>query len=263
MSTPGGLIQGMDFNNVVTEGGEVGGLYESVSRSVNDINMALSQAAPDATDVQGKINMMLFNMIKNTRLRTTSLENRIALTGTGVPTRTKIITESKGASMLTVYSGQKGEKQNFKEWSDKVINQFSVTYPVSRKIFKEMRQKINETRKAMTNQEIEQMIQSSCPGFSEFDEMKEDMYYIMIDKTSSDAKLKVDAVDAGEGFQAFQNVHLWFAGTSGEMISWKTGKVMNPTPIWINGAKTSGHWRPTGNNTNFQQPSRFKRSGPS
>ena len=59
----------------------------------------------------------------------------------------------------------------------------------------------------------------------------EDLYYILVDKTASEAKLKVDAVEAGEGIMAFQNLYLWFSGTSGEAISWKTAKVMNPTPV--------------------------------
>ena len=52
-----------------------------------------------------------------------------------------------------------------------------------------------------------------------------------MDKTHSEAKLKVDAVDSGAGFEAFQNLYLWYSGSSGEAISWKTGKVMNPTPV--------------------------------
>jgi len=136
----------------------------------------------------------------------------------------KRISESKGESVMAAYTGEKSDKHTFKEWSDKLINQFAVIYPHSRYIFNRIKESLNMDRKVLSNESI----QTFCGSEAIMKDINEDLYYILIDKTTKTSKLKIDGVEPGNGFEAFQALYLWFSGTSGEMLSWKTAKVMNP-----------------------------------
>ena len=58
----------------------------------------------------------------------------------------------------------------------------------------------------------------------------EDLYYILMDKTTGQALEKVHSVNAGEGLRAFQRLWVWFGCCSGMAIQERSRQVMNPQP---------------------------------
>ena len=55
------------------------------------------------------------------------------------------ITESRGAANLKVFSG---DKKEFTDWIEKLINQFTVTFPGSRTAFRNMIKQVNTHKKS-------------------------------------------------------------------------------------------------------------------
>ena len=127
--------------------------------------------------VQGKINEIILLFITNTRGVLNVMNNKSGL-------KKNRISESKGAAMMNTYSGDKADKHTFKEWSDKLVNQFAAIYQNSRELFAGIKRKINLDRKAMTDDEIRDM-----NPHPEITAINEDLYYILVDKTvGGDAK---------------------------------------------------------------------------
>ena len=57
------------------------------------------------------------------------------------------ITESRGAANLRVFSG---DKKEFTEWIEKLINQFTVTFPGTHTAFREMIKQVNAHKKVIS-----------------------------------------------------------------------------------------------------------------
>ena len=64
------------------------------------------------------------------------------------------ISESKGASNLKTFSGNKNE---FKEWIDKLINQFNIIHDKSRDLFRQIIKDVNKNKRISTSEEISDM----------------------------------------------------------------------------------------------------------
>ena len=118
--------------------------------------------------LQGHVNVMVLKFIHCVRTKFKNLEAeveqrfkeeiRAALAeaarhqqfNTSGTSNRKRITDSKGAAMMTNYSGEKADKHTFREWSDKLVNQFSVVYPGSRSLYKTVRYQPNRDRKILS-----------------------------------------------------------------------------------------------------------------
>ena len=45
---------------------------------------------------------------------------------------------------------------------------------------------------------------ADCDSMRLFEDINDDIYYILVDKTSGEAKMEIDSVDPGDGIHAFQ-----------------------------------------------------------
>ena len=136
------------------------------------------------------------------------------------------ISESKGASNLKTFSGNKNE---FKEWIDKLMNQFNIIHDRSRELFRQIIKEVNKNKRALTSHELVLMIDKD---FKELKSVKqtinEDLHYILTDKTSGEAKAKVDSAESGDGYSALMNLVTWYATASGEALTERIKRLMNP-----------------------------------
>ena len=95
----------------------------------------------DTTDEQRVINAIAITSSQWARTQDntikaleTEVRNMTAMMGQKTQRQARI-TESRSASFLKVFSC---EKKEFQEWVDQLINQFTVTYPKTRPVFKEL-----------------------------------------------------------------------------------------------------------------------------
>ena len=138
------------------------------------------------------------------------------------------ITESKSVQTLKIFSG--AQRSEFKEWIDKLINQFSVIYPGSRCFFKSLIKVMNEKRKHPDEEDIKEALDEGLMDIADQENINEDMYYILMDKTSGECHDKVTSSEAGDGLNAFCKIFLWYASSSGLALQERTRNIMNPTP---------------------------------
>ena len=138
------------------------------------------------------------------------------------------ITESKSAAGLKPFSG----KDDFKEWVTKLVNIFSVVHTDSRQFFKEIIRRMNETHKEIPEIDVNAIKASMGWGqdaVARFESLEEDLYYILIDKTTGAGLEKVQAITPGQGVTAFMRLFVWFGCCSGLAIQERVRRVMNPT----------------------------------
>ena len=60
------------------------------------------------------------------------------------------------------------------------------------------------------------------------DQLSEDLYYVLVDKSEGEAALRVNSAPAGDGITANQKLYLWFAGTSELALQERTRITMSP-----------------------------------
>ena len=58
-----------------------------------------------------------------------------------------------------------------------------------------------------------------------------DLYYVLVEKSTGESALKVKSVAEGEGLQAYFSIYWWFVKTSGIAIQERSRKAMQPEPI--------------------------------
>ena len=110
------------------------------------------------------------------------------------PSWRKRITESKSAHALSVFSGN--DKEKFKEWNEKLINQFSVIYNNSRQFFKKLMKRLNTERKVLSEDTISMEINSrddeegNLIDEQDLEYMIEDLYFILMEKTTGECHEK-------------------------------------------------------------------------
>ena len=136
------------------------------------------------------------------------------------------ISESKGASNLKTFSGNKNE---FKGWIDKLMNQFNIIHDRSRQLFKEIIKQVNTKKRILTSEELIDMFDKDFKDLKSVKEtISEDLHYILTDKTSGEAKAKVDSAESGDGYSAIMNLVMWYATASGEALTERIKRIMNP-----------------------------------
>ena len=98
-----------------------------------------------------------------------------------------------------VFSG----KENFREWITKIVNAFSVTHPDSRLLFMHLEKAVNESNKEPDEDRIKQIYVELDWSPSKINSFNEDLYHVMVDKTSGAALDKVHGVTPGHGVTPF------------------------------------------------------------
>ena len=61
-------------------------------------------------------------------------------------------------------------------------------------------------------------------------QLNEDLFAVLMDKTTGEAYLRVKSVEAGDGIEAFVKIYKWYMGTSGMGLQDKARQIMAPIP---------------------------------
>ena len=170
--------------------------------------------------------------------------------------------DSKAVQALTIFSGKREE---FKEWNDKLINQFSCLYDRSREFFLKLTKQMNQCRQHPDDLEVGECYPTDPDELiawtEAFPRFEEDLYCILMDRLSGEAHTKVASVPPGQGISAYVKVYLWYSGTSGMALQERASMVMHPKvpksdeeissvlEQWLTDCRK---WRSTGMSTNFR-----------
>merc|ERR1711951_68045 len=139
----------------------------------------------------------------------------------------KPLSESKCVGNLKNLGSDKSE---FKFWNDKLINALAQTLGTPwRKFMRNLNKVLDQDRKVLTKQEIQEIDGAASVDLGE--EASESLFYVLVEKTDSDAALRVNSGEPGEGLEAYMRVYLWFAGTTGLALTEKTRILMHPTLV--------------------------------
>ena len=89
---------------------------------------------------------------------------------------------------------------------------------------------MNEVHKELSQTEVEEIkTDMNWPDAdSRFEKLEEDLYYILIEKTTGQGLEKVQATTPGQGVTAFIRLFVWFGCCSGLAIQERTRRIMNP-----------------------------------
>ena len=119
------------------------------------------------------------------------------------------------------------DREAFKEWNDKLISAIcQVKGTSARKFMRTITEMIDVKRAPLTKDEYTEKAQEA--GITKVNELSEDVYFVLMGKTESDAYLRVASAESGEGVEAYMRVYLWFAGTTGLALSEATSRAMRP-----------------------------------
>ena len=62
-------------------------------------------------------------------------------------------------------------------------------------------------------------------------DLEQDLYYVLVEKTSGESAIKVKSVEEGKGIHAYFKIYWWFVKTSGIAIHDRSRKAMLPEAI--------------------------------
>merc|ERR1711940_154909 len=74
--------------------------------------------------------------------------------------------------------------------------------------------------------EVRLMIESGTPC----QRFNEDLYTVLVDKAEGEAMVRIKSHNSGEGMAAYMAVYKWYTSTSGQGVTNRMSKAMNPTP---------------------------------
>ncbi len=214
-------------------------------------------ASMDTTNVQNNVqhirgmaeesmNSMniVFKIVQAVEARLTQTEANLGrLSGpapsTGARKWTVDVANYKGVQALPTFNSKRDE---FVHWNDKLTNVLSRIHPGSRELLKNFNsQWAKDQNEAKTQAEIFNTVPQTVNYVLElksvtsideyFAKLSEDLFYILVEKTSGEAAAKVKAVEPGEGLLAYHRMYWWFVKTSGVALMDKARKVTYPEQI--------------------------------
>jgi len=131
-------------------------------------------------------------------------ELRAAARGQGdARNKVKEISESKAVMGLKVLGE---DRAAYKEWHTKFVNVMAQLRPGIRPILKAIEMFRDEP---WTEEEFDlACVDDRYRG--KFDEWNQDMWWVLIEKTTGEALLRVKGVEQGQGMEAYKRLHQWF-----------------------------------------------------
>ena len=137
------------------------------------------------------------------------------------------------------------DREKFVEWNDKLLNALSRIHPHARTMLKGMNKRwMSYDSEKKSQEEIFDDLRNwseitagdDRPHERAYDNtdknaLNEDLYYVLVEKTTGEAAIKVKAVDEGQGLLAYFKIYWWFVKTSGIAIQDRSRKVMQPEVI--------------------------------
>ena len=190
---------------------------EVQTRQMSEVSMLNSYAV-----------MKIIREIKQIKIDIREVKDDPTRTGTPGQKRQMRISESKGAASLKMFTG---DKKEFNEWLEKLINQFTIIYPGTRPIFKELIKEVNASRKVMEASDVDLKFtndQSRTFGSELVESINDDMHFILTDKTTGEARIKIENGDPSKGVHSLLKLIHWYSTTSGEAVQERIRVIMHP-----------------------------------
>ena len=131
------------------------------------------------------------------------------------------ILESKAVQSIKNLGSDKG---GFRIWNEKLINIVSQIRPGSRKLFTAISEYIDKDN-GIDADSFKKDFESSGEAKNmkdrgtAYEDMNEDLYVLVTDKTEGEAAIRVRGCQIGEGIEAYMTLYKWYTGTSGQAIS--------------------------------------------
>jgi len=115
----------------------------------------------------------------------------------------KEISESKAVMGLKVLSD---DRAHYKEWHTKFVNVFSQVRPGIRDVLREIEKHKDE---AWTEQDFDIAMHDDRYR-DKYEEWCQDMWWVLVEKTTGEALLRVRTVENGNGMEAYRRLHNWY-----------------------------------------------------
>ncbi len=125
---------------------------------------------------------------------------------------------------------------HFIEWNDELLNTLSRLHPGSRTMFKERNRRwAKKDAEFNTCVDVKSDIEEIPEDVFELpdstiEQINEDLYFVLVEKTTGESAAKVKSVMEGEGIHAYFKIFWWFVKTSGVAVQDLSRKFMHPKP---------------------------------
>ena len=166
----------------------------------------------------------------------------------------KPISEYKALQILGLF---KGERKEFREWNDKLLNALAQVKYDYRDAMKNLNKKLETMDGVIPSEDAEdlqrilngrltlneyaqaspatQAIEDNKGDFEFTDEhmekLDEDLWYVLNDKLVGDEpRGKLKGLSDGDGLTAYQKLYKWYSAVTGVTLSAKMSEAMNPEP---------------------------------
>ena len=177
------------------------------------------------------INMMVSNEFRNLNDKVAHMQGLIDNNNNrNAPHRRHGILESKSVSNMKSLGS---DKTGFRMWNEKLINIVSQIRPGSRRFFAAISEYIDRDNDIDGDafrigfNDSGDLKDMEDRGTS-YDDMNEDLYVLLTDKTEGEAAIRVRGCSIGDGVEAYMTVYKWYTGTSGQAISDRIRRLMSP-----------------------------------
>ena len=94
---------------------------------------------------------------------------------------------------------------------------------------KNLNRALDTTRKVLDHEDLEDIDGHDNVSIDQGDSTDESIYGLLVDKTESEAALRVNSGEPGHGMQAYMRLYVWFSGTTGLALTEMTRSLMHPS----------------------------------
>jgi hypothetical protein len=126
----------------------------------------------------------------------------------------------------------RSDKAGFRQWHDKFVNALAQVNREYRVVIQEIVKAIEKEEKLLVGglTQWDNWINSRQAIGADVSQLNEDIFAVLMDKTTGEAYLRVKSVESGERIDAFVKIYKWFMGTSGMGLQDKARQIMAPIP---------------------------------
>ena len=114
----------------------------------------------------------------------------------------------------------------FRPWCDRLINCMSLAYPGIRSVMVDA-MKVMDQKRALDKKSLLDDLSTAAVDVDQ-EQISEDLYAVIVDKTRNEAASKVKLVKPGDGWGALESIYLWFNAASGLAVQERLRRVMQP-----------------------------------
>ena len=200
------------------------GLREALGHMIAQNMLVIGMTAPigDAVIQDRQEMQAMRDTIHQTQGRVDSMSQQTR----GTQKKQGILESKATASIKTLIS----DKTTFRSWNEKLINVFSQARQGCRGMFRAMAEHVDQE----TTDDFKTLFKGTqdCRYMESqgntYENISEDLYILLVDKTEGEAMVRVRGCSHGDGVGAYIAIYKWFMGTSRQVITEKIRKPMSP-----------------------------------